>query len=447
MKIPGTSLGLFASLGLSALTGPAALGAQSKIVVTGELDPKFSLQIAPEELRAMEDQMKGLPKLEPQSIDINSLYDEADQAALGRAGTQFSKIFVNASSALVELKALVNKLAALSTLKQVKRYEGELFAAYQSRVQDVYNRLILSFGGLSPEVLSGMESCKSELCVLSIADAQRELYALSQKLNRGLNMDELSGLSFQFNFRSRLLRYTLEETLQELVPTNEPHGIWRVAVAAALTPFLTAARNANLFNLGEYLAKFLAAPEVMRTRLRAEPIALDYTAQESEIDLAVHRNIRRVLGLPPGGGAPIATDRSHLHILSCRMKEKGFFGHGHLGLGSQKAYLCSRSTDRTSDSGDRENQLELSLEVIGLGAGFVLPEGLMVTVVSPFSEIEVEGSYFGVSVSLGAIASFRGGSLWGKAGSYVQLLGLGAGLGVIPGATRITLSSANKDGQ
>ena len=96
------------------------------VTVTGNLDPKFSIDVRPEDLKAVAEGLKGLKNLEPVAININDLMSDGDVVAISEASQAVADALINAAKNLIDLRVLVYRLYALQSLSMTQDHTKAL---------------------------------------------------------------------------------------------------------------------------------------------------------------------------------------------------------------------------------------------------------------------------------------------------------------------------------
>lgn len=267
------------------------------VTLVGDLDPKFSVELNADELRDLADSVKNFDQLDHQDIDINSLFAKGDEEAIAKARHAIAKIFIDSASDLVDMKALVYKLAALLKIPNTERFKTELYRAYQVRFQGAYISFIARLGHNNAEILAALGQCHSEICVTTIAGAQRELVDFGHRLNRGIQFKTLDQTKVEWNFNDPMLKATLESTMDAFLPPNRPTNLYGAIVLAALTPFVAAARGTA--NVGTSIFGFIANPTLTRLTIHADRIRLTGSDREkNELSEIVSGKLQMIVNTP-----------------------------------------------------------------------------------------------------------------------------------------------------
>lgn len=422
------------------------------VTLVGALNPKFSVELTPGDLQALAESVKDFTALDPQAVDINSLFRPGDEVAIASARKTYAELFLASAQELVDMKAMVYKLAALLSYSDGKNFAPALYNAYQLKFQISYANFIERLGTLNKDVLSAISQCNSELCVTSIAEAQGELLQFADQLNRGIYLKKLSKLKLDWTFTDPMLKGILESTLDAFVPPNRAENFYSSIVLAAFTPFVAAARATK--NIGTSILGFVATPNATHLTIHANPISLKISHENDTLGKYVTRRINEIVNSNPVPSSPVENgnkskenrDRSapttrttpyRVSVLVCQMPDSGEHFSGHVVLYGVMHFECYNNR-----LGDHEHYtIRMNTVGPGLAAYIGRRDAALFTIfiTSPIPIIP-QGKWFGASA--GGIVVFFGaqaGEFVGKWGSTLHMIGWAAGLGGQIGLSQITI--------
>jgi len=422
--------------------------------VTGEIDPKFRLTVDESELQGVWQQLRELETgLEPQAFDINELYEPGDEVAIAAAGESFKVVLKNTANRLASMKILIYRLAALASIPETERFRNTLYLASQEQFQAEHGDLVTGLVRVQQSTREAMRKCRSPLCAISIAEVQRQLLGLGERLNRGLTVQDLQDLDIQFEIKKNflalgLLRHTLEETLNELAPPNEKHSLVQSIAAAALTPLITALRNVGTIDFGKMIVTFLKTGVVSRQSLFAEPVKVDTRAESNRLDALANIMIRATTSKksPEEIEALLRQEdrdarekgrAGRFHALSCSLEDLFWFDafDRHAVVAGTADLSC-----RGLDAQDR-SLYRVSLRTAGPGLGIQVGEKLILVLTS-LRDIVPEGQdYYGWNATAVPGISPRAGHWIGNFGvTQFALVGGSAGIGATLGVSRMSIA-------
>ncbi len=408
------------------------------VKVTGE--PKFSIEIDQEELRKISDSLAELEKLEKREMDINDLFKEGDEAAFKRAGSAVAEIFKSSSDRLIEMKTLIYRLAALVSLKDTQKIEKALYASYTQKFQDVYNVLMANFVRLNSEMSQALRSCKSELCVANLSEAQRELLEFGALFNQGVKVSQLEQWQVAWEFKSPFTKAVLERTFELFQPDNERVSVYTTILGTALTPFVAAARKS--VDVGKYIGTFLmTAPTSLHLELEAVPVDMDIYEQKMVLDDLTYRLIFSIVNEVSLQDVSHLSYRYHVNVLSCKTVEGGCSdienpGIMHILIGGGLNAECKnlRSEDRN----------RYSIEIDTLGPGIFLGVSKFLVIIKSFISMTPEGWWVGETVRAGVLGGIEQGFLLGKYGSLATIVGTSVSFGAAAGVSVLRIQASKE---
>lgn len=396
------------------------------VKVTGE--PRFSIDIDQEELRRLSDSLTSLEKLEKREMDVNDLFNAGDEVAFKQAASAIAEIFKSSADRLIEMKALIYRLAALLSLEDTRRLEEALYQSYSQKFQGVYNSFISSFLTISPQIKEALLACKSELCVANISDAQRELLEFGALLNRGVNVHQLDQWQVAWEFKSPFTKAVLERTFELFQPDNAKVSVYTTVVATALTPFVAAARKS--VDVGKYIGAFLmTVPTSLHLELEAKPVDMNVQEQKLILDDLEYRLIFSIVN-----GVRIENVRRnyryHVNTLACTVDADDLSEFHMLIAGKTKAQCHNlRNEDRNS----------YSAEIGTLGPGLFIGGSGFLIIIKSLVSITPEGVWLGETAKVAALLGVEQGFLIGKYGSLATIVGVGGGIGAAAGLSALTI--------
>ncbi len=238
------------------------------VTITGKLSPDLSIKVSQQDLDKISAGLSSLNNLESKSTDINDLMSPVDVNAIQSASQIISDIMLDSAKRLVDMRVLIYKLAEITSVAQSKGYEDILYRKYQKHFQSDYNNLVGGFLRLNSELLQTIKGCSSELCVLQIASAQRDLIKLGWAINQGIRIDQLDQFNLSFQFESSLIQNSFAKTFESLNGYNKEKSAYVTMLVAAATPFVSAAKG--VAKVSENIAKFLTSPRDVKLVLYAD---------------------------------------------------------------------------------------------------------------------------------------------------------------------------------
>lgn len=405
------------------------------VTLVGELNPKFSVELSAEDLQYLADSVKDVGQLDRKEVDINSLFRAGDEDAIALARQAIAKIFIDSARDLVDMKALVYKLAALVKVPNTKQFLAELYNAYQIKFQSTYDSLITRIGQNSGEILAAAEKCKSELCVTTIASAQNELVEFGNQLNQGIYPTKLDKTTLQWTFTDPMVKATIENTMDAFLVPNRPTNLYGSIVLAALTPFVATARATT--DIGKSILGFIASPTLTRLTMHANAISLNKKRENKKLAKIVGAKVLGIVNPERAQNGDRSNDPDfntaephRVTVLSCQFAHQ-YTGVGYWGVFGIFHFYCSNTR------GGDKNNYAVTLTAIGPGVGgYAQLRGQVASIVitSP-TPIVPYGRWFGVSS--GAAALFGPGQMgefvgkWGSVAHFAAYMqGLGAQIGI-----------------
>ena len=414
-------------------------GYKDLVRVVGRVEPRFSVSVSDFEIQNLASQMQGLQdNLVPLEVNINSLFQDGDEEAISKASLALSQNFLNASQKMIDLKAMVYKLGALLSVDQSGFLKETLYETYSQSFQNTYNGLIRELAYIDDELQRAILLCRSEICVISIYNAKKELITLGKKLNVGISIDQLDDIDIQWQFSNSLNMAVVEKTWEMIMPDNERVSApYSVLLAGAFSTFVAAA--AGTVNIGKLVYDVILGGRMIGFELDAHPIDmryLDFSALAFD-DLA-YRKISSIVNNVPIEQVGHRKMTHHINIIQCSNQgDYNTSGHHFLLYGINTFRKCANM--RTDD----QNLYTVSLETYGPGIAFPNAHNIAVIIKSP-AEINPLGTWVGVDAEVTGVLSAEVGILVGKSASVVSVWGLG--YGTIGAAAGISVLKIKFDG-
>lgn len=435
------------------------------VTLVGELNPKFSVELSPDDIQSLIDSVKEFTELKPKQVDINSLYRPGDEDAIAQARQTIAKMFLDSALDIVNMKALLYKLAALLKAQSTERFTTQLYKVYQGKFQESYSSLIRRVGFLNDDILASVEQCKSEICVTTIGNAQAELVSFAHELNQGIYLKNFNKVKTNWTFKDPMLRATLETTLDAFLSPNHPSNLYGSIVLAALTPFVAAARATA--HIGTSILGFIATPTMTRLTIHADPIDLGSANKElvRKLGSLVERKLQRIVNSKDGvttsqpdpssqnvdrkndpdfnGAEPHRVSVLVCDIVNGKFENGDDIMAGHFGVFGFFHFKCYNG--RHGDS----NTYAVTLTTIGPGLGIYEQKFgsnfhlATITITSPTPIVPI-GRWYGVSAGAdGVFGPGQAGQFVGKWGSVAHFAAYTFGLGAHVGISKLQIKLMN----
>ncbi len=387
------------------------------VTVTESIDPKFSVDIRPDDVDRLAQELDGLNQLPPVRININELFTPGDEDAIRTAANAIGDKLRRSSLILADLSTIVYRMDALRQVLDGKD-EQEVMKLYRTKFESRYQEFQAKIFLLSSEQIKAIEGCHSELCVKRVADAYRSL------------MEFMSNRSKKRSVNNRLARASLESTYQELTARTSKSSTR--LVGAAMGNIVAASRAKQPF--AGATRSFLGGKNVLRRLgLRTLSLPVNTVATEfgflEDIQSGMMRSI--VLGEEYKSPAKVGIYRSY--VLHCNTDGKSDVAGWHALVFGQSKTSCK--DDRTG----RDYEVDFytygpGLQVKALGRASVI----FINSVTP---IRPSGIWAGPTVSVGAVLGGDASSMIGKQGSTALHLSVGGPwLGAVAGIGRMVIS-------
>ena len=435
MRIIGVLLFVFSFIPY----GIQSKGYKDFVKVTGEVEERFSVKISDVEVQNLASQMQSLQgTLTPLEVNINDLFQAGDEPAISKASLAISKNFLRASQKMVDLKAMVYKLGALLSVDQTGSLKDTLYDTYSQSFQNTYNAFINELVQIDTNIEDAVKLCRSEICVISIYNAKKELITLGKKINVGINIHQLDDIDVQWQFSNSLNMAVVEKTWEVIMPDNERvSSPYSVLLAGAFSTFVAAA--AGTVNLGKLIYDVVLGGRITQFELDAYPVDVGHLQlSETLFDDLAYRKISSIVNNIPIEQVGHRKVKYHINVMACHN-----FGDPHTESFHVLLYGINTFNRCVNLRAQDTNLYKVSLQTYGPGVSFENAHNLCIIIKSP-AEITPLGKWVGFDAEATAIVSAQVGILVGKSASVATVGGLGYGsLGAAAGISVLNISLAD----
>jgi hypothetical protein len=234
----------------SAFAGGDEDGSDKPLVtILGNLSSKYSTEMKPEDLERIRNEIQDLESLTPITISKDDLMRDGDERAMKDAAIAISRVLIESSKNLVDLKIIIYRYFAQKDLPEFRMLRDSLYSNYQNKFNSEYKLFLTRLMYGSDEIMDALVKCKSELCVATISGAQYDLIKLGTEINRDLVINGTENSTPSYQLTSKLLKRVIGETSQ-LLSANDSAGAQTILVKQAFTAL---AAESSQLNIGHFM--------------------------------------------------------------------------------------------------------------------------------------------------------------------------------------------------
>ena len=299
------------TLGLASfqLLSPTAFAQTSRplVTITGNLDPVYSVKISDQDLAQIAAGLNSIESMQALTVDVNTIYSDKDKAAFELASQEVSRIIIEATKHLVDMRAIVYKLNIDLQRDKENRFTQQIYEAYQEHFQRAFTALVETFlgpkGSMVTALGDSMERCYTTSCLQDIASAQADMLDFGKAINQRIDLSSTRTLESSFRgFKSQIVKDAVQKTVDSLLNTNQKSSLYVQVLRTAAVPFVSAARG-SITSIAE-LGRVIASPTLSRFKIYAEPIEKknrEWKTAQEQFEVRVGENYKTIIA--NGNGA------------------------------------------------------------------------------------------------------------------------------------------------